>query len=70
MRRLIKKMNEMFAVNPYTDDGRVTVDYAPNCNCVVIKVCERTRMINVEEYTMYGIMNVIMDNVREMYDKL
>lgn len=70
MRRFIKKMNEMFAVNPYTDNGRVTVDYAPNCGCVVIKVCERARMINVEEYTMYGIMNAIMDNVREMYDKL
>ena len=70
MRRLIKKMNEMYAVNPYTDDGRVTVDYAENCDCVIIKVMEKVRVIKVEEYTMYGVMNCVMENVKEMYDRV
>ena len=32
--KYIEKMNEMFKVNPYTDNGRVAVDYAPNCDVV------------------------------------
>ena len=33
----IKKMNEMFEANEYTDDKRVTVDYCENAKCIFIK---------------------------------
>ena len=56
---IIEKMNAMFQANPYTDKGRVVVDYASNCGVVVVKVMDTTEII----------MFAVMDKVREMYDR-
>ena len=68
MKELIKKINEMFEANPYTNNGRVVVDYSENCNAVVVNVLDKVEAVYTEELTEYGIMFVIMDKVKEMYD--
>ena len=65
----IKKMNEMFEANPYTWNSRVVVDYAENCNVVVVRVLDNVVTINVSDFTEYGVMFAIMDKVKEMYDE-
>lgn len=69
MVKFIKKMNEMFEVNAYTDGGRVVVDYAENIDAIVVKVMDKVEVVNTEELTQYGIMFAIMDKVKEMYDE-
>ena len=65
----IEMMNKMFAENPYTDDGRVTVDYAPNSRMVVIKVLDWETTINVDdELTEFGLMWAVMTKVKAMYN--
>ena len=65
----IKKMNKMFEANPWTDKGRVKIDYAPNSDVVVVKVLDKVETINnLDEYTDYGIMFAIMEKVDEMYN--
>lgn len=66
---IIEKMNAMFQANPYTDKGRVVVDYASNCGVVVVKVMDTTEIIDIDALTEYGIMFAVMDKVREMYDR-
>lgn len=69
MVKLIEKINLMFDFNPYTDEGRVIVDYAPNMHIVVINVMGKTEMVDINDLTEYGAMYAILDKVREMYDK-
>lgn len=63
----IEKMNEMFEANRYTDDGRVAVDYAENCDVIVIRVLDKVEVLNITDLTDYGIMMAVMDKVKEMY---
>lgn len=69
MAELIEKMNAVFEANSYTDKGRVVVDYAPNCDAIVVKVMDTMEIINTDALTEYGIMFAVMDKVREMYDR-
>ncbi len=69
MKKFIKEMNVMFDANPYTDKGRVVVDYAPHCDVVIVKVMDKTEIIEIDALTEYGIMYAIMDKVKEMYDR-
>ena len=68
MAKFIKKMNEMFEANVYTDKGRVVVDYAPNTDMIVVKVLDKAEVIDVGGLTQYGIMFAVMEKLREMYD--
>ena len=45
MNNWIKKMNEMFEANKYTNEGRVTVDYCENAKCILVNVCGNTAVI-------------------------
>lgn len=65
--RFIEKMNEMFETNCYTDDGRVAVDYAENCDVIVVRVLDKVEVVDVSKLTDYGIMMTVMDKVAEMY---
>nr|DAE65023.1 MAG TPA: hypothetical protein [Bacteriophage sp.] len=66
----IDKMNEMFAENCYTDDGRVTVDYCKNADKMLITVLEDTFIIsNVREYTDFELMMKCMEIVKTLYNK-
>lgn len=69
MVKFIKKMNEMFEANAYTDGGRVVVDYVENIDAIVVKVMDKVEVVSTEELTQYGIMFAIMDKVKEMYDE-
>ena len=64
----IEKMNEMFANNSYTDNGRVVVEYAPKCNVIVVKVMDEVSVVYIDDYTEYGLMYRIMCKVNEMYN--
>lgn len=71
LNEMAKTMNAMFGANPYTDNGRVTVDYAPNCKLIVVRVLNKMKAINVDDecyLTDYGIMWEVMDAVKKMYD--
>lgn len=63
----IKRMNDMFAENPYTDNGRVKVSYDDVCNVVVVKVLNDVETIDASEHTYYGLMYAIMGKVEELY---
>lgn len=67
MEDFIEKMNEMFEANSCTWNKRVAVDYAKNCNVVVVKVLGNVATMDVSALTDYGVMLAIMDKVREMY---
>lgn len=70
MLKYIKTMNKMFADNAYTDGNRVTVEYAPKCGVIVVKVMDKVATIdNIDDYTDFGLMYVVMAKVKQMYDK-
>ena len=64
----IIKMNEMFASNAWTDEGRVKViDYDDTNNIVSIKVCSEIKNIDITDMSDYNIMMNIMKTMNEMY---
>jgi hypothetical protein len=64
----INKMNEMFANNAWTDDGRVKViDYDDVTNTITIKVCSEIKNIDITDMSDYNIMMNIMKTMDEMY---
>jgi hypothetical protein len=64
----IIKMNEMFANNAWTDEGRVKViDYDDTNNIVSIKVCSEIKNIDITDMSDYNIMMNIMKTMNEMY---
>lgn len=68
MEEMIKKMNEMFEANSFTDDGRVVVDVIANGNAIAVTVCGQTGIIsNLDRFTDYGIMMEIMWKVDTLY---
>lgn len=70
MENWVNKMNEMFAENCYTNDGRVTVDYCKNADKVLITVLKDTFIIsNVREYTDFELMMKCMETVKSLYNK-
>lgn len=70
MENWLTKMNEMFAENCYTDNGRVTVDYCKNADKLLVTVLEDTFIIsNVREYTDFELMMKCMETVKSLYNK-
>ena len=70
----IKKMNEMFEENCYTDGCRVLVGYEEVTNVIVVQVLNQIEIIDtnkreINELTEYGLMYAVLDKVREMYDR-
>lgn len=64
----IKKMNEMFEANEYTDDKRVTVDYCENAKCIFINVCGSTAVINdIDRFNDFGLMMECLKEVNAHY---
>ena len=64
----IKTLNQMYDENPCTNDGRVMASYCSSLNAVVIKVFGNYKVIEVNAYTDWGLLNKIQDTVREMYE--
>lgn len=70
MENWLTKMNEMFAENCYTDNGRVTVDYCKNADKLLVTVLEDTFVISSSrEYTDFGLMMKCMEIVKTLYNK-
>ena len=64
----IKKMNEMFEANEYTDDKRVTVDYCENAKCIFINVCGSTAVIkDIDRFNDFGLMMECSKEVNARY---
>ena len=69
MEKWIKKMNEMFEENVYTNEGRVTVDYCENAKCILVNVCGNTAVIkNLERFNDFGLMMKCIATVRGLYE--
>lgn len=70
MENWLTKMNEMFAENCYTDNGRVTVDYCKNADKLLVTVLKDSFIIsNVREYTDFELMMKCMETVKSLYNK-
>lgn len=66
MENWIKKMNDMFAENCYTNDNRVSIIII-NEHTVRVKVLSKSIDIDVDGLTDYGMMMVIMSQVDRLY---
>ena len=66
MENWIKKMNDMFAENCYTNDNRVSISII-NEHTVRVKVLSKSIDIDVDGLTDYGMMMVIMSQVDRLY---
>ena len=64
----IKFLNEMFEANCYTDNGRVRVAYYDSMRIVVVKVCNKYEIIEVDEYNDFGLMYKILEVIHTMYE--
>ena len=64
----IKHLNKMYEENSCTCNGRVVLDFCPNMKVVVIKVFNKYEVIDLNEYTDWGLLNEIQDVVRKMYE--
>ena len=64
----INKLNEALALNPYTSENRVTVEYNPIANGVIIDVCGKTSVISADNLTEYGLMMETMRTIDRLYN--
>mgnify|MGYP000071319512 FL=1 len=68
MIKWIEEMNKMFKANPYTD-ARVTVDYCENAHVLLVSVYNETSVIEIKDFTEYGLMMECMRVVDKLYKK-
>lgn len=66
----IKKLNDVLALNPYTSGNRVTVEYNPIANGVMINVCGKSSVISADNLTEYGLMMKIMRTIYRLYNQV
>ena len=66
----INKLNEALALNPYTSENRVTVEYNPIANGVIIDVCGKTSVISADNLTEYGLMMETMRTIDRLYNQV
>ena len=64
----INKLNEALALNPYTSGNRVTVEYNPIANGVMIDVCGKSSIISADKFTEYGLMMETMKTINRLYN--
>lgn len=64
----VNKLNEVLALNPYTSRNRVTVEYNPIANGVIIDVCGKTSVISADNLTEYGLMMETMKTIDRLYN--
>ena len=66
----INKLNEVLALNPYTSGNRVTVEYNPIANGVMINVCGKSSVISADNLTEYGLMMKTMRTIDRLYNQV
>lgn len=67
MEKWIDSMNEMFANHSWTDSNRVEVKYIEKDNAIIVRVLSNMRVINVDNYSEYGLMMKIMEVMNDLY---
>ena len=66
----IKKLNDVLALNPYTNGNRVTVEYAEESESVFVTVNGKTSIVMWEGLTEYGLMMKIMRTIDRLYNQV
>lgn len=66
----IKKLNDVLALNPYTNGNRVTVKYSEESESVFVTVNGKTSIIMWEGLTEYGLMMKIMKVIDRLYNQV
>ena len=66
----IKKLNDVLALNPYTNDKRVTVIYSEESEGVFVTVNGKTSIIMWEGLTEYGLMIKIVKTIDRLYNQV
>lgn len=66
----IKKLNDVLALNPYTNGDRVTVKYSEESEGVFVTVNGKTSIIIWEDLTEYGLMMKIMKVIDRLYNQV
>ena len=66
----IIKLNEALALNPYTSGNRVTVEYNPVANGIMINVCGKSSVIYADDLTEYGLMMETMRMIDRLYNNV
>lgn len=64
----VNKLNGTLALNPYTSGNRVTVEYNPITNSVMINVCGESSVIPTDNLTEYGLMMETMKTIDCLYN--
>lgn len=66
----IEKLNDVLALNPYTNGDRVTVKYSEESESVFVTVNGKTSIIMWEGLTEYGLMMKIMKVIDRLYNQV
>lgn len=66
----INKLNEALALNPYTNDKRVTVVYSEESESVFVTVNGKTSIVMWEGLTEYGLIIKIMEVIDRLYNNV
>lgn len=66
----INKLNDVLALNPYTNGDRVTVKYSEESESVFVTVNGKTSIIMWEGLTEYGLMMKIMKVIDRLYNQV
>lgn len=64
----INKLNDVLALNPYTNGDRVTIKYSEESESVFVTVNGKTSIIMWEGLTEYGLMIKIMRTIDRLYN--
>ena len=65
----INILNNLYANNPYTDNGRVVVTYSGELNVIIVKVLGNYKIVEIDTFTDWGMLNEVCKVVREMYEE-
>lgn len=66
----INKLNDVLALNPYTNGDRITVKYSEESESVFVTVNGKTSIIMWEGLTEYGLMMKIMEVIDRLYNQV
>lgn len=66
----VNKLSEALALNPYTSGNRVTVEYNPIANVIMINVCGESSVILADNLTEYGLMMETMRTIDRLYNQV
>lgn len=66
----VNKLNEALVLNPYTSGNRVTVEYNPIVNVIMINVCGESSVIPADNLTEYGLMMETIKTIDRLYNNV